>query len=281
MLHSLARFAAFPSTYAVMFSSLYTPLLLVLFALIVRGVAIEFRLRMDSEKWRKFWDGCLWVGSFLPALLLGVAFANIFRGLPIDGDGLFHGNLFTLLNPYGIVGGLLFVGLFLVHGSLWLAMKTEGDLSYRAGKAAGGIWWILLVVAVVFLGATWFATPLYNNYLSLPILLVIPLITVGALLATRYFIMQRAWFKAWIASSLTIVGATLFGVVGLYPNLFPSSIAPAYSMTAFNSASSPLTLKIMLVVALVFVPIVIVYQAWVYYVLRAKVTEEEASSSAY
>lgn len=274
-------FAAFPATYAVMFSSLYTPLMLVLFALIVRAVAIEFRTKVDSAKWRKVWDGCLFVGSFLPALLLGVAFANIFRGLPIDGEGVLQGNLLTLLNPYGILGGLLFVALFLVHGGLWLAMKTEGDLSYRAGKAAAGIWSILLVIAVVFLGATWFATPLYNNYLAMPILLLIPLITVGALLATRYFIAREAWLKAWFASSLTIVGATLFGVVGLYPNLFPSSISPAFSMTAFNSASSPLTLKIMLGVALVFVPIVIVYQAWGYYVLRAKVTEEEVSSSAY
>jgi len=275
-------FAAFPTTYAVMFSALYTPLLLLLFALILRAVALEFRSKIDNPGWRKLWDLGHFIGSFVPALLLGVAFANIFRGIPIDAEGTFHGNLLTLLNPYGILGGLLFVLLFLVHGALWLAIKADGPLEDRAGKTAGGIWFVLLVVAVVFLIATWFATGLYNNYLSNPVLLLIPLITVAALLVTRGFIAGKAWWKAWFASSLTIVGATLFGVVGLYPNLFPSSLDPAYSLTIFNSASSPLTLKIMLGVALTFVPIVIVYQIWTYYVFRHKVTEEDlASDEAY
>ncbi len=275
-------FAAFPTTYAVMFSALYTPLLLLLFALILRAVALEFRSKIDNPGWRKLWDLGHFIGSFVPALLLGVAFANIFRGIPIDAEGTFHGNLLTLLNPYGILGGLLFVLLFLVHGALWLAIKADGPLEDRAGKAAGGIWFVLLVVAVVFLIASWFATGLYSNYLSSPALLLIPLITVAALLVTRVFVARKAWWKAWFASSLTIVGATLFGVVGLYPNLFPSSLDPAYSLTIFNSASSPLTLKIMLGVALPFVPIVIMYQIWTYYVFRHKVTEEDlASDEAY
>jgi cytochrome d ubiquinol oxidase subunit II len=271
-------FAAFPTTYAVMFSALYTPLLLLLFALILRAVALEFRGKEDSPGWQKLWDLCHFLGSFLPALLLGVAFANIFRGIPINADGEFQGNLLTLLNPYGLLGGILFVLLFLIHGALWLAIKAEEPLEGRAGKAAGGIWWVLLVVAVVFLGATWFATSLYNNYLAHPVLLIIPLMTVAALLVTRFFIAKKAWWKAWFASSLTIVGATLFGVVGLYPNLFPSSLNPAYSLTIFNSSSSPLTLKIMLGVALTFVPIVLAYQIWAYWLFKDKVTEEDLSS---
>ncbi|MCX5873786.1 MAG: cytochrome d ubiquinol oxidase subunit II [Deltaproteobacteria bacterium] len=275
-------FAAFPTTYAVMFSALYTPLLLLLFALIIRAVALEFRGKVESAFSKKIWDACLFLGSFVPALLLGVAFANIFEGIPIDGEGIFHGNLFTLLNPYGLLGGLLFVLLFLVHGSLWLAIKADGALETRAMKAASGIWWVLLVVAVVFLVATWFATNLYSNYIGSPLLLLIPLVTVLALLAVRLFIYQTAPWKAWFASSLTIVGATLFGVVGLYPNLLPSSLNPEYSLTIFNSSSSPLTLKIMLVVALTFVPIVIAYQIWSYYVFRDKVTNEDlASEEAY
>jgi cytochrome bd ubiquinol oxidase subunit II len=275
-------FAAFPTTYAVMFSALYTPLLLLLFALILRGVALEFRSKVDSDQWRKVWDVCHFIGSFVPALLLGVAFANIFKGIPIDAEGYFHGNLLTLLNFYGLLGGALFVLLFVVHGALWLAIKAEGDLELRAGHAAATIWWALLVVAVLFLGATWFATPLYGNYLGNPVLLVIPLITVAALLAVRFFIQQKSWWKAWFASSLTIVGATLFGVVGLYPNLFPSSLDPAYSLTIYNSASSPLTLKIMLGVALTFVPIVIIYQVWGYYLFKDKVTDDDlASDEAY
>jgi cytochrome bd ubiquinol oxidase subunit II len=275
-------FAAFPTTYAVMFSALYTPLLLLLFALILRAVALEFRSKVENEGWRKLWDVCHFVGSFVPALLLGVAFAKIFQGIPIDAEGDFHGNLLTLLNPYGLLGGVLFVLLFLVHGALWLAIKAEAPLDERAGKAAAGIWWVLLVVAVAFLAATWFATSLYNNYLANPVLLLIPLITVLALLAVRFLIQKKAWWKAWFASSLTIVGATLFGVIGLYPNLLPSSLDAKYSLTIYNSASSPLTLKIMLGVALTFVPIVIVYQIWGYYVFRHKVTEEDlASEEAY
>jgi len=271
-------FAAFPTTYAVMFSALYTPLLLLLFALILRGVAIEFRDKTDNRTWQRLWDVCHFVGSFVPSLLLGVAFANIFMGIPIDAEGEFHGNLFTLLNWYGLLGGILFLLLFLVHGALWLAIKAEGTLEARAGKAAAGIWLVLLIVAVIFLAATWFATGLYGNYLSSPVLLLIPLITVAALLAVRLFIGQKAWWKAWFASCLTIVGATLFGVVGLYPNLFPSSLDPSFSLTIFNSSSSPLTLKIMLGVALTFVPIVIIYQIWGYYLFKDKVTEKDLAS---
>ncbi|MBI5249439.1 MAG: cytochrome d ubiquinol oxidase subunit II [Desulfomonile tiedjei] len=275
-------FAAFPTTYAVMFSALYTPLLLLLFALILRAVALEFRSKETAEGWRKFWDVCHFIGSFVPALLLGVAFANIFQGIPIDGDGIFHGNLLTLLNFYGLLGGVLFVLLFVVHGALWLAAKTEAPLSSKAANAAASIWLAELVVAVIFLVATWFFTGLYNNYLSYPVLWLIPLITVAALLAIRVFIAKEAWWKAWFASSLTIVGATLFGVTGLYPNLFPSSLNPAYSLTVFNSASSPYTLKIMLGVALTFVPIVIVYQTWSYFLFKDKVTTEDlASDEAY
>lgn len=275
-------FAAFPTTYAVMFSALYTPLLLLLFGLILRAVALEFRGKVDSEGWKKAWDACLFIGSFVPTLLLGVAFANIFRGIPIDGEGIFHGNLFTLLNPYGLLGGVLFVLLFLLHGALWIAIKAEDALQQRAAAVAGGIWWALLVCAVLFLGASWFATPLWGNYLSYPALFILPLLAVAALLATRLFIAKQRWWLAWGASGLTIVTATLYGVVGLYPNLFPSSLDPAHSLTIFNSASSPLTLKIMLVVALIFVPIVIVYQVWSHYVFRDKVTAKDlATDEAY
>jgi cytochrome d ubiquinol oxidase subunit II len=275
-------FAAFPTAYAVMFSTLYTPLLLILFGLIIRAVAFEFRGKLDSVGWRLVWDICHFVGSFGPAFLFGVAFANIFMGLPIDGEGLLQGNLLTLLNPYGLLGGVLFVFLFLVHGALWLATKAEGDLERRAGSAAAGLWVLSLVAAVAFLVASWFATPLYGNYLQMPVLFVIPLLAVVGLLGTRLFIASAAYWKAWFASSLTIVSATLFGVVGLYPNIIPSSLDPAYSLTAFNASSSTLTLKIMLGVALVFVPIVIAYQTWVYYVFRHKITEEDlAAEEAY
>jgi len=270
-------FAAFPATYAVLFSGLYTPLMLILFALILRGVTFVFRAKVDDPSWRKIWDLSLVVGSFLPALLFGVAFANIFKGLPIDGEGIYQGTLFTLLNPYGIAGGLLFVLLFVVHGSLWLTTKTEGDLKARAGAMAKRVWPLLLLAAVIFLLATKRMTNLYDNYLARPVLFLIPAVAVVALITSRVFMALLSWWKAWFASALTIVSITLFGVVGLYPNLIPSSLDPAFSMTVTNSSSSPLTLKIMLGVALTFVPIVIAYQVWVHFLFKDKLSEDEVA----
>jgi cytochrome d ubiquinol oxidase subunit II len=268
-------FAAFPAVYAVMFSSLYSALMLVLFALIIRGVSFEFRSKVESAVWRKLWDGCLFVGSLAPAILLGVAFANIFRGIPIDQKGIYHGTLLTLLNPYGLLGGILFLSLFLVHGSLWLSIKSEGDLHDRAVSTAHKLWYGLLIVAVLFLIATKLATPLYDNYIAHPALFLVVLVTVAALLGTKVFLKTGALWKAWFSSALTIIGATFFGVIGLYPNLFPSSINSQYSLTAHNASSSPLTLKIMLIVALIFVPIVLAYQVWTYHLFKGKVTDED------
>jgi cytochrome bd ubiquinol oxidase subunit II len=267
-------FAAFPGTYAVMFSALYSPLMLLLFALILRGISYEFRGKEDAAWWRKTWDACQFVGSFAPALLLGVAFANIFAGISIDREGVFQGNLFTLLNPYGLLGGILFVLLFAVHGAIWLLTKSEGDLRERAAKTTKGLWLTLLIVAVLFLIYTWFRTSLWQNVLTKPVLLVLPLLSVAGLLLSRIFVAQGAWWKAWFSSCATIVGCTLFGVAGLYPALLPSSLDPAFSRTAFNTQSSPLTLKIMLGVALVMVPIVLIYQGWVYFRFSGPVSAE-------
>jgi len=272
-------FAAFPGTYAVMFSSLYSALMLLLFALILRGVSFELRGKVDSPAWKSIWDICLFVGSFAPALLLGVAFANIFAGIPIDKDGVYHGTLFTLLNPYGLAGGLLFLVMFCVHGALWLVIKSGGDigqdLNQRAQAMAAKLWYAELVLAVVFLIATWFATDLYNNYLAAPVMFIVPLLAVAALFGIRFMIAKGAWVKAWISSAAFIASAALFGVLGLYPRLLPSSLDPAASMTITNSASSPLTLKIMLGVALVMVPVVIIYQAWVYKRFSHKIHAED------
>lgn len=269
-----ATFAAFPAAYATMFSAMYTPLMLLLFAIIIRGIAFEYRGKIDSPSWRARWDGLFVVGSALPMLLLGVAFANIFAGVPVDAAGVFQGNLLTYLNPYGLLGGALFVMMFLVHGAIWGAWRADGELGVRAGRTAAKLWPVLLVTAVAFLVVSWFATPLYKNYFAMPLLWVFPLLAVVGLVLTRVFIAQRAWGKAWSFSALTIGGATSFGVAGLFPNIFPSSIAPAYSMTAFNTASTPKTLGIMLAVALVMVPTVIAYQAWVYRLFSGKITRE-------
>ncbi len=268
-------FAAFPLVYAVMFSSLYSALMLILFALILRGVAFEFRGKVDSDKWRKLWDTCLFIGSAAPAVLFGVAFANIFQGIPIDQNGIYQGNLFTLLNPYGLLGGVLFLLLFLVHGAVWLSIKSEGDLQDRALSTANKLWVVLVGIAVVFLVVSAFTTRLYDNFLAYPLLFAVILLAVAALFGIKIFLARKAYFKAWFASAATIVACTFYGVIGLFPNMFPSNIDAAYSLTAHNASSSPLTLKIMLVVVVLFVPIVLAYQIWTYHFFRGKVTQEE------
>jgi cytochrome d ubiquinol oxidase subunit II len=246
--------------------------MLILFALILRGVSFEFRGKVDHPAWRRVWDACIFVGSLVPALLFGVAFANIFRGLPLDGDHLFQGNLLTLLNPYGLAGGVLFVLLFLVHGALWLAARTEGDLHDRAARTAAVLWPLELIMAVVFLIYSAVATNLYANYLAQPLLFAVILLAVVGLLGIRYYLSKRQYFRAWFASALTIMSATFYGVIGLFPNMLPSSIDPEFSLTAFNGSSSPLTLKIMLMVVLLFIPVVLAYQIWAYGLFKHKLT---------
>ena len=281
-------FAAFPTTYALMFSNLYTALLLLLFALIVRGVAFEFRGKMDSLAWKAGWDKAITISSFLPALLFGVAFGNIFKGIPMRNDFAtvtfgYDGSLLTLLNPYGLLTGVLFVMLFAVHGSLYAAIKTTGDLANRAGEMANRLWLPLLIVAVAFLGYTYPATQLYDNYLKAPVLLIIPVIAVLSLLLVKVFTVKTQLHKAFIFSCLTIVFVCFTGIAGLFPNLIPSSIDPASNLTIFNSSSSPYTLKVMAIVAFIFVPIVIAYKIWVYRIFRARVTNEDVlgDSEAY
>ncbi len=275
-----ATFAAFPTTYALMFSNLYSALILLLFALIVRGVSFEFRGKIDSTAWRSSWDKAMIVSSFLPALLFGVAFGNIFKGIPMRNDFVnlqftYEGGLIGLLNPYGLVTGVLFVLLFAVHGSLYISNKTVGDLSSRALSLANRIWPALLVVAVVFLAYTYPATKLYDNYLKAPVLLIVPVVAVVSLLMIRLFAGKGEKGKAFAFSCLTIVFVVFTGVTGLFPNLLPSSLDQASNLTIYNSSSSLITLKLMTVVALIVVPIVIAYKIWVYRIFRAPVTSEE------
>ncbi len=268
-------FAAFPAAYAVLFSAMYSALFLLLFALILRGVSFEFRSKVDSAAWRKVWDTCHFLGSFLPALLLGVAFANIFRGIPIDAQGVNQAGLFQLLNPYGLLGGVVFVVMFVQHGAIFLAIRTSGPLHDRARATAIKTWPIAVVGAVIFLAYTGADTMLFNNYMKNPALFAILALTVIGLVLIRPALGSGNMVRAWAMSALFIVGVTLFGVIGLFPALLPSNLNPAWSMTIHNSASSPLTLKIMLGVALVMVPIVIGYQFWVYRTFSHKITQAD------
>jgi cytochrome d ubiquinol oxidase subunit II len=268
-------FAAFPIVYATMFSSLYPVFMLILFTLIIRGVSFEFRGKVNDPKWRKLWDACIFLGSFSPAFLFGAFFANIIKGMPIGEQGLLQGNFMSLVNPCSIIGGTLFVLLFLVHGALWLAIKSSAERFEKALAAANTLWPFELLIAAVFLIASFIRTPMHDNYLEHPVLFAVPLATVLCLLGIKWFLLRRAPFKAWFASALTIMGAIFYTVVGLYPNMFPSSIDDQFSLTAHNGSSSPLTLKIMLIVVLLFVPVVIAYQVWAYKLFSGKIGPEE------
>ncbi len=275
-------FAAFPLLYATMFSSFYSALMLILFALILRGVAMEFRSKIDSPLWRQVWDVCIFIGSVGPAVLFGVAFANIFKGIPLDENGAYHGSLYMLLNGYGLMGGVLFLFLFLEHGAIWLAIKSDGELHERSVGLAGGLWWILVAVALLFLIYSKFETKLYDNYYANPVLFLLIIIALAAFIQTKIFLVKKAYFMAWFSSAMAIFCCTFFGIIGMFPKVMPSSIADEYSLTAFNASSSPMTLKIMLIVVVIFVPIVLLYQIWAYNLFKDKITDEDlASDEAY
>ncbi len=271
-------FAAFPLAYAVMFSALYAPLLILLFALIFRAVAFEFRNKIDNPGWRSIWDLFLFIGNFVPALLLGVAFANLFQGIPIDAQGFYHGNLFALLNVYGLLGGVFFVLIFAVHGAVWLALRSTGDLHQRALATCKGLWPILTGVAVAFLLATGVYTDLYKNYLNTPPLMLIPIFAVLLLFGIRFALASEKLWTAFLCSAFFIFFVTFFGVLGMFPALLPSSLNPEASITMAKAASSVLTLRIMLGVVLVFVPIVLAYQFWVFTLFSGKLTSEDLAS---
>ncbi|MEG2172093.1 MAG: cytochrome d ubiquinol oxidase subunit II [Desulfovibrionaceae bacterium] len=268
-------FAAFPKAYAVMFSALYAPLLILLFALIFRAVSFEFRNKEDHPLWTGACDVVHFLGNFLPALLLGVAFANLFMGIPIDQNGVYHGNILKLLNPYGLAGGVFFVCMFSLHGALWLSIKSEGTLQNRAIATALLLWPVVLLLLLTFLGLTVMYTKLYVNYFVYPALLILPILALVGLVGTRIMISKGKLWLAWACSGLFILGVTFFGVAGMYPGIIISSLNPAWSVTVQNAASSTLTLQIMLGVALVCVPIVIAYQAWTYYIFSHKVSQAD------
>ncbi len=260
-----ATFAAFPEWYATLFSGFYLPLLLILVALIIRGVAFEFRGKIDTASWRARWDLAIVVGSAIPSLLWGVAFGNIVRGVPIDATKEYTGGFFTLLNPYALVGGLTTLTLFLLHGAIFIALKTDGEIRVRANALAARIGVVAVVVAVVFLlwtqldhgkAITWATTALAA------------LALVGALVANR--LGREGW--AFIAMGLTLALAVATLFIGLYPNVMPSTTDAAFSLTTTNASSTAYTLKIMTWVAVVFTPLVLLYQGWTYWVFRKRIS---------
>jgi len=245
-----ATFAAFPEWYATLFSGFYLPLLVILVALIVRGLAFEYRAKQDDARWRARWDKAIFFGSLVPAVLWGVAFANIVRGVPIDANKEYIGNTLTLLNPFGLLGGVTTLMLFLTHGALFLALKTDGDIRHRARALAIKLGVGTAVVAVVFL--TW-TQAITGSIASAAFFVLAAVALLGGIYAA--FRTREGW--AFIGTFAAIAFAVTGLFVALFPDVMPSTIDAANSLTTTNAAATSYTLKIMTWVAVLFTPIVL------------------------
>ncbi len=259
-----ATFAAFPNWYATLFSGFYLALFLILVALILRGVAFEYRGKVDSDSWRRRWDLAIAFGSWVPSVLWGVAFANIVAGVPIDEHGDFTGTLLTLLNPFGLLGGVVTASLFLLHGLHFVALKTEGEIHDEAKAMSLKVAPVPIVAGATFLiwnqierGEPWTWGPV----------LVAAIALVASVLATRAG--RDGW--AFVGTGLAIAAAVVALFGSLYPDVMPSTTDPAFSLTVENASSTAYTLKVMTWVAVIMTPIVLVYQAWSYWVFRKRI----------
>ncbi len=267
-----ATFAAFPIWYATLFSGFYLALFLMLLALILRAVAFEFRSKDEDPKWRSAWDWAIFFGSAVPALLWGVAFANFLRGVQIEAGFNFTGGFFDLLNWYGILGGLVTLLGFTFHGALFLVLKTQDELQAKARVLAGKLWLPALIVLALFVAATYLLTGIPGQFTLNPIILAV--LAVLALLGSGWFMRKQKDGWAFIMTAITILLATASMFMGLFPRVLVSSIDPGFSLTIYNSASGAMTLKTMSIVALIFVPIVLLYQGWSYWIFRKRVVEK-------
>lgn len=259
-----ATFAAFPEWYATLFSGFYLPLFAILVALIIRAVGFEYRHKRGGESWKRGWDRAIIVGSFLPAFLWGVALSNIVRGVPIDADKEFVGTLLDLLNPYALLGGLVTLSVFLVHGAMFVSLKTVGDIRQRANALAVKAGLGAALLAVVFI----FWTGMDQDQTAVWVLgALAALAFVGGLLAA---VAQRdGWAFTGTFVAIALVTVMLF--TGLFPDVMPSSLDPAWNLTVENASSTDYTLTIMTWVAGLFTPIVLGYQAWSYWVFRKRI----------
>jgi cytochrome d ubiquinol oxidase subunit II len=267
-----AIFAAFPHWYATMFSGFYLALVLMLLALIGRGVAFEYRSKHHTKQWRNLWDWVIFVGSLIPALLWGVAIANLIRGIPIDSEMNYVGSFFTLLNPYSLLGGIVALFIFILHGALFLSLKLTGKLLESVRKTASKFWLPTTVLLFLFVIYGYFETDMFSKLGINPG--VIPIFAGLAILSVKYFINKKHEGWAFIMTSLVIVFSTITIFMGLFPRVMVSSLNPEWSLTIYNSSSTPYTLEIMSWVALIFVPLVLAYQAWSYWVFRKRITDD-------
>ncbi|CCF15669.1 MULTISPECIES: cytochrome d ubiquinol oxidase subunit II [Brevibacillus] len=268
-----AMFAAFPNWYATLFSGFYLPLVFLLLALIGRGVAFEYRGKVDNPIWRKVWDVAIFIGSFLPPFLLGVVFACLLKGLPIDANMEMNAGLFDMVNLYSVMGGVTVVVLCQVHGLLFATLRTTGDLRLRARKQAKMLLVPLALLLVIFGSMTYFMTDIFA--VRGGILSVIAVLGVIAYVLAGYFISKErdGWAFGMTGTVIALSISSVF--IGLFPRVMISSIDSMFNLTIQNASSSPYSLKIMTIVALSLLPFVLGYQIWSYFVFHKRVHEKE------
>ncbi|MFD7668274.1 cytochrome d ubiquinol oxidase subunit II [Streptomyces sp. NPDC059788] len=259
-----ATFAAFPEWYATLFSGFYLPLLIILICLIVRGVAFEYRVKRDEERWQRNWEHAIFWCSLLPAFLWGVAFGNIVRGVRIDAHKEYVGSVLDLLNPYALLGGLVTLSLFTFHGAVFASLKTLGGIRERARRTATVLGLVTAVLAVGFLGWTQLDK---GDTASLVAMAVAVVALVAGLVMNR--LGREGWSFAF--SGVTIVAAVAMLFLTLFPNVMPSSLNESWNLTVSNASSSAYTLKIMTWCAGIATPIVLLYQGWTYWVFRKRI----------
>ncbi|MRG61547.1 cytochrome d ubiquinol oxidase subunit II [Agromyces sp. CFH 90414] len=267
-------FAAFPEWYATLFSGFYLALLLILLALIARGVSFEYRHQRPEAAWKRRFDWMIVVGSAVPALLWGVAFANIVQGVPLDAGHNYTGTLFDLLNPYALLGGLTTLLVFFTHGVVFASLKTDGDLRERARRLATRAGLLTIVVAAAFLVWTGLAygTAWFWGFAALAALAL-----VGAWLAN-----VRGREGASFTLLAITIAATVLGLFSaLFPDVMPASNDPANSLTIANASSSEYTLTVMTWVAVIFLPLILLYQGWTYWIFRKRVTRSAVEAAAH
>jgi cytochrome d ubiquinol oxidase subunit II len=270
-----ATFAAFPGWYATLFSGFYLPLFLILIGLILRGIAFEFRSKDENPRWRAMWDWAICIGSFIPALLFGVAFANLVRGVPIDANFNYTGGFWNLLNPFALLGGLMTLFAFLMHGATFLSLKTTQNLSETARQWAFKLWIVTVVVGIAYTVYSYFELDVVGKLGVNPG--IIPITAIITLLLAGYFLYTKRTGWAFIMNVITIAFATATVFFQLFPNVMISSLDPTFNLTIYNASSSAYTLRVMSIVALIFVPVVLAYQGWTYYIFRRRLNEKGES----
>jgi cytochrome d ubiquinol oxidase subunit II len=273
-----ALFAAFPNVYATVFSGFYNAIILLLFMLIFRAVAIEFRSKRPMKWWRKMWDVAFSVASFLIAFLMGISLANIITGIPIGSDKEFAGTFLSLINPYTVLVGITTVALFMMHGAIYGVMKTEGELQTRLrGWVNNSIIFFVICYVTATMATLIYYPHMVENFRAAPVLFLVALLNMLAIANIPREISRGKELKAFFSSAASIAALLLIFAIGIFPNIVYSNPNPEYSLNIYNAASSDKTLTIMLIIALIGIPFVFAYTIIIYWIFRVKVKIDEMS----